>query len=109
MAAGTTIVPTVVATAAQGAATAVVTPAASIPGTTSVLVTSSNANQNATISIAFVINTPGVSAPTPLARDAGDVISIFSDAYTDVAETNFNPNWGQSTVVTTETMQVMQL
>jgi len=104
LAAGTTIVPTVVATAAQGAATAVVTPAASIPGTTSVLVTSSNANQNATISIAFVINTPGVSAPTPLARDAGDVISIFSDAYTDVAETNFNPNWGQSTVVTTETI-----
>ena len=31
--------------------------------------------------------------PTPL---AADVISIFSDTYTDVTGTDFNPNWGQS-------------
>jgi hypothetical protein len=42
------------------------------------------------------------AAPTPPARDAGDVISVFSDAYTDLANTDFNPNWSQSTVVTTE-------
>ncbi|MGL1887479.1 MAG: hypothetical protein OCD76_13270, partial [Reichenbachiella sp.] len=46
--------------------------------------------------------TPATGAPTPETRDAENVISIFSDAYTDVASTDFNPNWGQSTVVTTE-------
>ncbi|WP_057953762.1 carboxypeptidase regulatory-like domain-containing protein [Salinivirga cyanobacteriivorans] len=49
-----------------------------------------------------VINVPTVGAPTPPDRNPGDVISIFSDAYTDVTGTNFNPAWGQSTVVTTE-------
>ena len=44
---------------------------------------------------------PTVAAPTP-SVPAADVISIFSDAYTDIAGTNFNPGWGQTTVVTTE-------
>ena len=48
------------------------------------------------------ITGPQVAAPTPPGRVASDVISIFSDAYTNVANTNFNPNWGQSTIVTTE-------
>ena len=30
------------------------------------------------------------------------MLSIFSDAYTDLSGTDFNPNWGQGTVVTTE-------
>lgn len=42
---------------------------------------------------------PTVAAPTPT-RNAADVISIFSDAYTNAAGTDFNPNWGQATVVT---------
>ncbi|SDM89476.1 PKD domain-containing protein [Kriegella aquimaris] len=29
-----------------------------------------------------------------------NVVSIFSDVYTDIADTNFFPNWGQSTVYT---------
>jgi hypothetical protein len=37
-------------------------------------------------------------------EDAADVISVFSDAYTDIANTNFNPGWGQSTIVTTESI-----
>ena len=41
---------------------------------------------------------PIASAVNPSARDAADVVSIFSDAYTDVAGTNFNPNWNQSTI-----------
>jgi hypothetical protein len=45
---------------------------------------------------------PTVAAPTPPARDAADVISIFSGAYADVAGSNFFPDWGQTTVVTTE-------
>ncbi len=41
---------------------------------------------------------PTSPAPTPTAP-ASDVISIFSDAYTNLAGTNLNPDWGQSTVV----------
>ena len=36
------------------------------------------------------------AAPTPT-KAAEDVISIFSNAYTDIAGTDFFPNWGQST------------
>lgn len=32
------------------------------------------------------------------------VISIFSDAYTNVAGTNFNPDWNQATAATVETL-----
>ena len=35
------------------------------------------------------------SAPTPPARDAQDVISIFSSAYTNVANPDYFPDWGQ--------------
>ena len=45
--------------------------------------------------------TTGTAAPT---YDALEVISIFSDAYTPLDGINFNPNWGQSTVVSTETI-----
>ncbi len=41
---------------------------------------------------------PTVAAPTPT-RNPADVISIFSDNYTNVAGTDFNPNWGQATAV----------
>ncbi len=42
---------------------------------------------------------PTVAAPTPTYPSAG-VISIYSDAYTNVAGSDYNPNWGQATVVT---------
>lgn len=42
---------------------------------------------------------PTVAAPTP-SYPASDVISIFSDAYTNVAGSDLNPNWGQLTQVT---------
>jgi hypothetical protein len=42
------------------------------------------------------------AAPTAPTAAADMVMSIFSDSYTNVAGTEFNPNWDQSTVVTTE-------
>jgi len=39
---------------------------------------------------------PIASAPTPRARATSDVISIFSSVYTDVAGTNYFPDWGQA-------------
>jgi len=38
---------------------------------------------------------PTVSAPTPPSRQSSTVVSIFSDAYTSVADVNMNPDWGQ--------------
>lgn len=58
--------------------------------------------------IAFLFTTlrlvaqPTDAPTTPPVRNSGDVISLFSDAYTNVAGTLWFPNWGQSTVVTDE-------
>ncbi len=46
---------------------------------------------------------PTTAAPTPT-RAAANVLSVFSDAYTNVAGTDFNPNWGQTTAVTQPTI-----
>ncbi len=47
---------------------------------------------------------PATPAPTP-SYATGDVVSVFSDAYTDLAGTDFFPNWGQATVVTQPLIQ----
>ena len=41
-----------------------------------------------------------LTAPAPPTMAAADVISIYSDSYTDIA-TNYNPAWGQSGAVNT--------
>ncbi len=43
---------------------------------------------------------PLTAAPTPPSRQATDVVSIYSDAYTNVDLTELNPGWGQTTVLT---------
>jgi len=43
---------------------------------------------------------PIESAPTPSSRLETDVISIFSDAYDNIGVSEWNPGWGQSTVLT---------
>lgn len=50
------------------------------------------------------IAVPTTAAPTPT-EDAANVISVYSDAYTDVAGTDFNPNWGQTTVYSEEAIE----
>ena len=49
--------------------------------------------------VAAVDPTDAPEAPT---APANQVLSIFSNAYTDIEGTNFNPNWNQSTVVSIE-------
>lgn len=43
-----------------------------------------------------VVNKPFASAPTPPNRQAADVISIYGSKYTNVAGTNYFPDWGQA-------------
>lgn len=54
--------------------------------------------------VAVVIPDAPTGAPPAPTYDASEVISIFSDAYTPLEGINLNPNWGQSTVVSTETI-----
>ena len=42
---------------------------------------------------------PAAGAPVPATRAASNVISLFSDAFTDIGGINWYPNWGQTTVV----------
>jgi hypothetical protein len=58
---------------------------------------------NIMFSVQEVTETTGPTdgAPVPT-QAAADVISVFSDTYTAVAEVDTNPNWGQLTVTTVE-------
>jgi len=42
---------------------------------------------------------PAVAAPTPT-TDAEQVISLYSDAYTNITVKEWNPGWGQTTTLT---------
>lgn len=46
---------------------------------------------------------PTTDPATPPTRNASDVISIFSGAYTDVAGSDYNPNWSQTGHATANT------
>jgi hypothetical protein len=96
-------------------ATLVVTPTANSSGTMTVSVAAGSVSDiagnasttGATASKDFDVRLPSgptTAAPTPPARAAGDVRSIFSDAYTPISGIDLNPNWGQTTVPATETI-----
>ena len=94
----TTVVPTVAATTTDSDANLVITAATSIPGTTTIAITSQDGSTTSTVSIAFTLKPPlSVAAPTPTWSSA-DVISVYSDAYESIA-TELNPNWGQATAM----------
>ena len=42
---------------------------------------------------------PTAAAPTPPSRDAADVISVYSDAYTDIGVTTFQTTWSEGSEV----------
>gem|GEM_PF-956715 len=56
------------------------------------------------ITATLTVSYPTITAaPTPT-KNSSVVLSLFSDSYTNVAGTDWNPNWGQSTVVTDTTL-----
>jgi hypothetical protein len=94
---GTTQVPQLtLATTTNASATRVITQASSIPGDATVLVTSQDGSINKTYKVSFFIGAPHINAPTPPTRNNADVISIFSDAFTNISGANYNPYWEQS-------------
>ena len=46
---------------------------------------------------------PATAAPTP-SQNGSNVISVFSDSYTNVAGSDFYPDWGQGNIVTEESL-----
>ncbi|MCX8517012.1 MAG: hypothetical protein ORN29_02945 [Rhodoferax sp.] len=54
--------------------------------------------------VAPVAGAAPTTSPTAPATAAPDVKSLYSDAYTDLAGTDWNPGWGQSTVVSEVTV-----
>jgi len=54
--------------------------------------------------VEVVIPSAPTTAPLEPTYTQAEVISIFSDVYTAIDGINFNPDWGQSTVVSTETI-----
>ncbi|MCB9315061.1 MAG: T9SS type A sorting domain-containing protein [Lewinellaceae bacterium] len=73
-----------------------ITQATSIPGDATVLVTASNGTTTATYTISYFYNSPATAAPTPTNTN---VISLFSDAYTDVNVDNWTTSWSQAVYV----------
>jgi hypothetical protein len=97
---GTTVIPQITSatTTDSNATVTTITQASALPGDATVLVTAQDGTTTKTYTVSFSVATqtsPLDNAPDPTAAEA-DVISIFSGVYTDVAGTDFNPNWGQS-------------
>ncbi len=100
---GTTTVPTVTATTNDPNATYIINDAASLPGTTEVVVTAQDEITILTYSVNFTVAGPEPTTVPPIPTHAEeDVISVYSDAYSNLEGTNFNPPWGQSTIVTVD-------
>ncbi|MFO7896905.1 MAG: T9SS type A sorting domain-containing protein [Candidatus Cloacimonadales bacterium] len=95
-------VPIVTATTNSAAASLIINEATELPGTTSVVVTAED-NSSLTYNVNFSLEPaePTVGAPIPQ-PEAANVISIYSDTYSNIEGTDFNPGWGQSTVVTVD-------
>ncbi len=53
----------------------------------------------ATCAPPVAVTSPTIAAATPPTRNAADVVSIYSDAYAQVAGFNPRPDWGQTTKV----------
>ncbi|MEZ4796215.1 MAG: T9SS type A sorting domain-containing protein [Flavobacteriaceae bacterium] len=91
---GTTVVPTVTATATQagnGSSNVAITPAAQIPGTTTIIVTAPDGTTTLNYTVEFVEGAPlpPTPAPTPPARPVNDVVSVYSGEYTNVNFSGF--------------------
>lgn len=84
------------ATTTDTNATRVITQASSVPGNATVVVTSQNGSVTKTYTVSYVIMGPTTPAPTPPARNANDVISLFSNAYSNIVIDTWSAVWDDS-------------
>ncbi|WP_420573705.1 T9SS type A sorting domain-containing protein [Kordia sp.] len=94
LAPGTTVVPQItMATTTDAGASANITQAPAIPGDATVVVTSQNGSVMETYTVSFAISGPATAAPMPPNRPAGDVVSIYSDAYPNITVGTYDAGW----------------
>ncbi|MCH8558862.1 MAG: T9SS type A sorting domain-containing protein [Balneolia bacterium] len=95
--AGATEVPQItLATPTNENATVTINQAVGIPGVASVDVVSENGENEWTYTITYIGSIPGQGAPSQPDRNAQDVISIISDAYTDIEVDTYSADWDDS-------------
>jgi hypothetical protein len=93
---GSSAIPQVtMATSTDATASVNITQADAVPGTATITVTSANGANAQTYSITYAYDSPVEPAPAPSA-DASAVISMFSDAYNDVAVDTWNTEWSEA-------------
>ncbi|SFI14829.1 T9SS type A sorting domain-containing protein [Halpernia frigidisoli] len=82
---GTTTIPQITSvTKSNVAASAAIVQATALPGTATVNVTAVDGSTMKTYTVNYILSGPATPAPTPPARNAADVVSLFSDAYTPI-------------------------
>ena len=86
---GTTVVPTLAATSEIAGAGVYVTQASGIPESGSITCVATNGTDSTVYTVNFVEQGPSEAAPTPPARDAGDVVALYSDAYPASIDTGY--------------------
>ena len=79
----------------------VITQSPAIEGDATVVVTAEDGITTKTYTVSFAITIPNSVPPIPPHAEA-DVISIYSETYTNLPGTDFNPFWGQATIVTVD-------
>ncbi|WP_430408680.1 T9SS type A sorting domain-containing protein [Kordia sp.] len=98
LAPGTTVVPQItLATPADAGASVNITQAPAVPGDATVVVTSQNSTVMQTYTVSFIIAGPTSAAPTPPSRAPQNVISLFSNAYTNTTIETWNASFDDST------------
>ena len=96
---GTTTVPQITsATATNTNASVTINQASGIPGSAIVNVISESQTVEKAYTVNFAITGPATAAPTPPNRDPANVISLFSDAYTDITIDEWSPTWDDSSI-----------
>ncbi|WP_445731705.1 T9SS type A sorting domain-containing protein [Mariniflexile sp.] len=76
-----------------GATVGAITQASAVPGSATFTVTSQDGTVSQLYTINFIISSPQTAAPTPPARAAADVVSIYSDAYAVIPAINLDQGW----------------
>ncbi len=94
---GSTTIPQVTsATTTDSAATYTITQATAVPGSATVEVTAQDGTTMQTYTVNFEITIPMGPAPTPPARPTADVVSIFSNAYTNITLDELPTSWSDT-------------
>jgi len=94
---GTVAVPQItLAPTTDSNATRVITQATAVPGSATVVVTSQNGNVTKTYTVSYFFTGPSSPAPTPPNRNSFDVVSLFSNAYSNITIDTWSAPWDNS-------------